>query len=138
MNGGDIEACKVWSMHGKLEPQLALSHPLYIPPMYRGKYPVAPSPSYSMVPSSPPLLLLLPLALTDYGPEHPWEHNPYSQTNLYDYPDHLQSDEYYYNYFPNSTYANTIASAGGRPPIRRTIGSLVDDIDISATIGGSS
>jgi hypothetical protein len=82
------------------------------------------------------LLLSLPLAaLADYGPaeQHPWEHNPYAQSNLYDYPDHLQSDEYYYNYFPNATYSNSLVN--GHPPIRRTIGSLVEDIDISAQIG---
>ena len=90
-----------------------------------------------MVHASPPLLLLLllPIALADYGPEHPWEHNPYSHSSLYDYPDQLQSDEYYYNYFPNTTYSNSLTGLGGQAPIRRTIGSLVDDVDISAQIG---
>ena len=90
-----------------------------------------------MVPYSPPLLLLLlPLStLADYGPEHPWEHNPYAHSSLYDYPEQLQSDEYYYNYFPNNTYSNSLTSFGGHAPIRRTIGSLVDDVDISAQIG---
>ena len=89
-----------------------------------------------MVTSSPPLLVLLPLTLADYGgPEHPWEHSPYAHSSLYDYPEQLQSDEYYYNYFPNNTYSNSLTSIGGQAPIRRTIGSLVDDVDISAQIG---
>ena len=90
-----------------------------------------------MVPSSPPLLLLLllPLTLADYGAEHPWEHSPYAHSSLYDYPEQLQSDEYYYNYFPNNTYSNSLTSLGGHAPIRRTIGSLVEDVDISAQIG---
>ena len=91
-----------------------------------------------VLPSSPALLLLLllPLSLADYSPDHPWEHQPYAQTNPYDYPDHVQSDEYYYNYFPNSTYSANLANFNGQPPIRRTIGSLVEDIDLSASIGG--
>ena len=88
-----------------------------------------------MVPSYQSLLLLLPFAIADYGSEHPWEHSPYAHSSLYDYPEQLQSDEYYYNYFPNSTYSNSLASFGGQAPIRRTIGSLVDDVDISAQIG---
>ena len=90
-----------------------------------------------MVTSSfPSLLLLLPLTLADYGgSEHPWEHSPYAHSSLYDYPEQLQSDEYYYNYFPNNTYSNSLTSLGGQAPIRRTIGSLVDDVDISAQIG---
>ena len=91
-----------------------------------------------MVPGllSPTLLLpLLPLTLSDHGQEHPWQHNPYAQTNLYDYPDQLQSEEFYYNYFPNHTYVNTIANTGSYLPVRRTIGSLVEDIDISVSLG---
>lgn len=88
-----------------------------------------------MVPSYQSLLLLLPFAIADYGSEHPWEHSPYAHSSLYDYPEQLQSDEYYYNYFPNNTYGNSLTSFGGQAPIRRTIGSLVDDVDISAQIG---
>ena len=138
VNAGDIEPGKGFGDPVAMNSDLHISIPSMVLPIYSlpvNEVAVSRTVSGIMVPSSPPLLLLLPLTLADYGPEHPWEHSPYGHSSLYDYPEQLQSDEYYYNYFPNNTYSNSLTSIGGQAPIRRTIGSLVDDVDISAQIG---